>query len=257
MLRGDSVRTTFRKVSDIAWGRVLGLLLRFSGGDVQVAVDGNFNHRHLKSAGDCPEFYTPQYVLSKEQIDEVGKRIEKLRKTPAKVRRPVVPDEAVNERESSHTAGSGSNSKTNMEKFDDGGQMALVCRHDIPLFLANIDTPGEQQKYAVALIEHLYFLLPPDSTAVVLYDVGCVLDRSLQMVSIHVYFPATPIFTGTACSMISCQLPLWTDSSSLPVPCMLMPTSGPASSFTIPDYVSGLVLPMEKELSVCGRDYGS
>lgn len=70
-----------------------------------------------------------------------------------------------------------------MEKFDDGGQMALVCRHDIPLFLANIDTPGEQQKYSVALFEHLFSLLPSCATVVGLYDVGCVLDRSLQLVS--------------------------------------------------------------------------
>ena len=154
-----------------------------SGADIQVAIDGNFNHRHLRSAGECPSFYIPQYVISKEQVDAVGDRIDKLRKRPPKVRQPVVPDDAVDECESSHTAGSGSNSKTNMEKFDDGGQMALVCRHDIPLFLANIDTPGEQQKYAVALIEHLFSLLPPEASAQVLYDVGCVLDRTLQLVS--------------------------------------------------------------------------
>ncbi|KAF8219110.1 hypothetical protein L208DRAFT_1383114 [Tricholoma matsutake] len=64
----------------------------------------------------------------------------------------------------------GSNSKMNMEKFDDGGQMALVCRHDIPLFFANIDTPGEQQN-----------LLPPEASTQVLYDVGCLLDRTLQL----------------------------------------------------------------------------
>lgn len=72
-----------------------------------------------------------------------------------------------------------------MEKFDDGGVMALVCRHDIPLFFANIDTPGEQQKYAVALLEHLFSLIPPWATVGALYDVGCVLDRSLQIVSAY------------------------------------------------------------------------
>ena len=61
--------------------------------------------------------------------------------------------------------------------------MALVCRHDIPIFFANIDTPGEQQKYAVALIEHLVGLLPESATLLVLYDIGCVLERSLQNVS--------------------------------------------------------------------------
>lgn len=122
-------------------------------------------------------------MLSKEQIDAVGHRIEAIRKKPPKCRKPIVPDEAVDSCQASHTSGSGSNTKTNMDRFDDGGVMALVCRHDIPLFLANIDTPGEQQKYGVALIEHLFGLLPPEATVATLYDVGCVLERSLQLVS--------------------------------------------------------------------------
>ncbi|KAJ7582135.1 hypothetical protein C8J56DRAFT_1005953 [Mycena floridula] len=58
--------------------------------------------------------------------------------------------------------------------------MALVCHHDIPLFLANIDTPGEQQKYTIALLEMLFNLIPLMATVVALYDIGCVLDRSLK-----------------------------------------------------------------------------
>ena len=60
--------------------------------------------------------------------------------------------------------------------------MALVCRHDIVLFLANVDTAGEQQKYSVALIEHLFSHLPGQATVAVYYDIGCVLDRSLHKV---------------------------------------------------------------------------
>lgn len=122
-------------------------------------------------------------MLSKEKVDAVGDRIERLRKTSPRARVPTVPDAAVDECESSHTAGSGSKSKTNMDRFDDSGMMALVCRHDIPLFFANIDTPGEQQKYAVTLIEHIFSLLPPNATVALLYDVGCVLDRSLELVN--------------------------------------------------------------------------
>ncbi|KAG6819938.1 hypothetical protein H0H93_007262 [Arthromyces matolae] len=154
------------------------------GGDMHVCIDGNFNHRHLKSSGDCPPFYEPEYMLPKHFVDEVGLHIESVRKRKPKARKPVVPDEAINQCESMHIAGSGSNAKTNMEKFDDGGVMALVCRHDIPLFLANIDTPGEQQKYAVALIKHLFTFLPPNAVVSVLYDVGCVLDRSCQLYEI-------------------------------------------------------------------------
>lgn len=71
-----------------------------------------------------------------------------------------------------------------MDKFDNGGQMVLVCHYDIPLLLANIDMLEEQQKYAVVLLEHLYDLLPPQATVGALYDVGCVLGCSLQLVSL-------------------------------------------------------------------------
>ena len=42
--------------------------------------------------------------------------------------------------------------------------------------------PGEQQKYSITLIDHLFSLLPSQANVVVLYDVGCVLDWSLSKV---------------------------------------------------------------------------
>ena len=60
--------------------------------------------------------------------------------------------------------------------------MAMVCRHDKPLFLASITTAGEGQMYAVALIRHLFSLLPKIAHVTVFYDIGCVLDRSLHKV---------------------------------------------------------------------------
>jgi hypothetical protein len=132
-----------------------------SSGDIEVSKDGIFNHCHLQLAGECPHFYNPEYFISKQQVNTVGAQIECLCKKTPWPHKYVVPDEAIDECASSHTAGSGSNSKTNMEKFDDGSIMALVCHHDILLFFANIDTPGKQQKYAVTLLEHLFSLIPP------------------------------------------------------------------------------------------------
>ena len=60
-----------------------------------------------------------------------------------------------------------------------------------PCFFANIDTPGEQQKYAVALLEHLFSLIPTCATVVSLYDIGCVLDRSLHLVSTRSFLVGT------------------------------------------------------------------
>ena len=93
-----------------------------------------------------------------------------------------MPDEAIDQCETSYEATDGKKQKTAMDSFDDTGVMALICRHDIPLFFANIDTPGEQQKYSIALIEHLFSLIPFEANVVILYDIGCVLARSLMKV---------------------------------------------------------------------------
>ncbi|KAL4263554.1 peptidase C48 family protein [Pleurotus pulmonarius] len=154
------------------------------GGDFHVAVDGNFHHRHRRSAGDGCEFHAPEYFLSKEYVDTVGARIHKARKSPKKVTKAIVPNEAVDQCQQSHDAANDNKAKSNAEQFDDHGCSALVCRHGAPLFTANIDTPGEQQKYAVALIQYLFQKIPKNATVLVLYDVGCVLDRSLQLYDI-------------------------------------------------------------------------
>ena len=81
--------------------------------------------------------------------------------------------------------------KAAIDSFNDTGIMALICCHDIRLFLANIDTPGEQQKYSVALIKHLFSLIPFEANIVILYDIGCVLAQSLTKVHMK------PLFVGS------------------------------------------------------------
>ena len=115
-------------------------------------------------------------------MDSVGTRIEQARKKAPRSHACEVPDAALDECEKSFEAADEQKAKTHGVKFDDTGLMALVCRHDIVLFLANVDTPGEQQKYGVALVEHLMSFLPREATVAVFYDIGCVLDRSLHLV---------------------------------------------------------------------------
>ncbi|KAG1888274.1 hypothetical protein F4604DRAFT_1877402 [Suillus subluteus] len=118
------------------------------------------------------------------QVDNVGQHILSQRKRAPKIHTSLVPDEAIDQCEYSYEAVDGKKQKAAMDSFDDTGIMALICRHDIPLFVANIDSPGEQQKYAVALIEHLFSLLLQEATIITLYDVGCVLSRSLSQYDI-------------------------------------------------------------------------
>ncbi|KAG2159666.1 uncharacterized protein EDB93DRAFT_1065627, partial [Suillus bovinus] len=88
-------------------------------------------------------------------------------------------DEAVDQCETAYKAADGKKQKAARDNFNYTGIMALICRHDIPLFFANIDSPGEQQKYSVALLQHLFSLLLHEATVVALYDIGCVLAHSL------------------------------------------------------------------------------
>ncbi|KAI1784417.1 hypothetical protein LXA43DRAFT_1066776 [Ganoderma leucocontextum] len=136
--------------------------------------------RHNLAAGDSPWFYEPKYFLSKEQVDRMGDRITAARSKGPRAYKNHVPESALDECEKSYEAANEKKDKTSSTKFDDTGLMALVCRHDIVIFLANVDTPGEQQKFGVALIEHLFSHVPKRATVVVYYDIGCVLDRSLH-----------------------------------------------------------------------------
>ena len=105
------------------------------------------------------------------------------RKQGSKARTTEVPDKVIDACESSHHATKGGQQQ-GTDQFDDYSIMSIVCCHDVPLFFANIDTPGEQQKYMVALVEHVMTMVPSQATVAVLYDIGCVVDRSLQLVSI-------------------------------------------------------------------------
>lgn len=197
-----------------------------SGGDIHVSTDGNRHHRRLKSAGEGPAFYTAKHFVSKEFVDQVGDEIAAARKRKPKATTPKVPNEAIDECEKSHYAAKDDHKGTDF--FDDQGIMSLVCRHDVPLFVANVDTPGEEQKYAVALIKHLCSLLPPTANITVLYDIGCVLDRSLELVGCYMQSMNLPL---TFSSMISYPSRLQRAFALPSQPCTPMDISGRVRSF--------------------------
>ena len=116
----------------------------------------------------------------------MGEAIIRAQQSPTKRKnsKRKVPDKAIDGCKQAYKVADGDKKKATMgnTRYDDYGWMSLVCCHDIPFFFANIDTPGEQQKYAIALI--LWFIkhIPKNSTASILYDVTCVVDHSVQKV---------------------------------------------------------------------------
>ncbi|PPQ73357.1 hypothetical protein CVT26_015449 [Gymnopilus dilepis] len=162
----------------VTFGRSL-----LDGGDFHICTDGNFHHRHLMMAGSGIPFHKPKHFIPQEFVEKVGEQILAARKRPKRSRKKPVPDVAIDECERSHRAAAGEKKSSNAadDRYDDRGYMSLVCRHDIPLFFANIDTPGEQQKFSIALILWFFLRVPPHATASVFYDVGCVLERSIEL----------------------------------------------------------------------------
>ncbi|KAJ7871711.1 hypothetical protein B0H14DRAFT_2502920 [Mycena olivaceomarginata] len=158
------------------WGRPLE-----DGGDVQLGADGCFSYRHIRRAGDGPISYDPSYFLSKEKVDRAGDRIvEARKKKPAKLK-SLIPQDVLDACNDSFDAANEKKQKVDPKYHDASGVFVLACRHSQVLFLCNIDTPGEQQKYLVALLEEMNELLPPAATILHTYDIGCVSDRSLDL----------------------------------------------------------------------------
>ncbi|KAJ7922225.1 hypothetical protein B0H13DRAFT_2411706 [Mycena leptocephala] len=162
------------------WGRSLG-------GDVQFGADGCFSYRHLQKAGDGPILYDPNLFIPKHNIDAVGKRLKEAKERPAAKTKPSVPQEVIDACQDSWDVADENKRKADPKRYDATGIFVMTCRHGQPIFLCNVDTPGEQQRYIVAMLEEVAGLLPSHATILQAYDVGCVTDHSLNL---HPIFPA-------------------------------------------------------------------
>ncbi|KAJ7881377.1 hypothetical protein B0H14DRAFT_3434081 [Mycena olivaceomarginata] len=158
------------------WGRSLR-----DGGDVQLGADGCFSYRHLRAAGDGPISYDPTYFVSKEKVAKVNNRILEARKRKSTNYKPCIPQEALDACQESWNAANEKKQKADPKYYDASGVFVLTCRHSQVIFLCDIDTPGEQQKYIVALMEEVNSHLPPQATILQAYDVGCVTDHSFNL----------------------------------------------------------------------------
>ncbi|KAJ7660339.1 hypothetical protein DFH06DRAFT_989269 [Mycena polygramma] len=158
------------------WGRPLD-----DGGDVQLGADGCFSYRHARKAGDGPISYDPSYFVSKEKVAAVADRIATARKKRPTPCKPKIPAEVLEACEASWDAANEKKKKVDPKCHDASGVFVMTCRHSQVLFLCDIDTPGEQQKYIAALLEEVNTRLPPQATIIQAYDVGCVTDHSFNL----------------------------------------------------------------------------
>lgn len=161
--------------------------------DVIVCVDGNFTQKRLKKkvdSPDAPRHHPATAFLSRELVAEMAKEVERMRAAPSTVVSSPdtandtveagmrVPTSVLDSCSHSFIAADEKREKASTQVFSDTGLMALLCRHDRVLWLANLESSGEKQHYVLALVTKLFKNLPACATVGLLYDIGCQLHRS-------------------------------------------------------------------------------
>jgi len=91
-------------------------------------------------------------------------------------------EEILKECQESFGAADEAQAKASTVIYVDTGLVALVCRHDRLLWLANMTTAGERQHFAFALLKKLFMHLPSTWNVGVLYDIACQVERSILKV---------------------------------------------------------------------------
>ncbi|KAJ7833920.1 hypothetical protein B0H13DRAFT_1914324 [Mycena leptocephala] len=97
-------------------------------------------------------FIRPQLFHPKHKVDAVGQRLEAAKKRPAAKAKPSVPQEVIDACQESWDAANETKRKADPKCYDASGIFVI--------FLCNVDTPGEQQRYIVAMLEEVFTLLP-------------------------------------------------------------------------------------------------
>ncbi|KIJ39770.1 hypothetical protein M422DRAFT_257364 [Sphaerobolus stellatus SS14] len=148
-----------------------------------VALDVNFAQKCLKGRVVDPPIQHPNtYFVPPTKLNEMEACIEACRKkkhsgsSNLKLR---LPEDILKDCENSFIAAQEGEAKASSVVYADTGLVALVCRHDRPLWVANMTTPGERQYYAFALLDHLFEELPDDWSVGVLYDIAGQIERSM------------------------------------------------------------------------------
>lgn len=167
---------------------------------VLLEFDGNFTQKRNSNPHDPDgfdsEIHHPDTVFITVGELEEAKRMVETKRPPkaAKADREArknaeddkvepgmkIPTSVLDECQDSFDAANEGREKASTKYFSDTGLFACLCRHDRPLFLANMTTAGEHQFYFLALLNRFMKEVPEEMTVGVLYDVACNMERSMK-----------------------------------------------------------------------------
>lgn len=148
-------------------------------------------HRRWANVGQDPKLVNIQDLrlfLTEDELQSAREHVETARSASTSGSRRTssdVPSGVLDECRDSHRAAQEKADSDDNGKYASKGLVAMVCRHDIPLFLCDMKTPGERQYFAIALIRKLASCLPDTATIGILYDIACQTDRSMALVRVY------------------------------------------------------------------------
>ena len=171
--------------------------------DVIIALDGNFQHRRFAHVKDDPRILLEEdhyNWITDTEIAEAKEYIQVHRSRPDmdhhQKASSQVPRHILDECKKSYQASQERDQDPDISIYDSKGVMAIVCRHDIPLFIADIKTLGEPRYYAIALLRKIASELPPTATIGVMYDIADQLHQSIAKVMVMIPDKYIPILTS-------------------------------------------------------------
>lgn len=170
--------------------------------DVIVCLDACFTQKRRNpvrgKTHDPPLVHPLSVFLTQDELDEAERLVNAAR--PSRQARPhndpppndsgnavdsvepgmKVPKSTLDGCQDSFKAADEKRTKASTTFFADTGLMALLCRHDRVLYLANMKTAGERQYFAIALLLRFFKSLPANLSVGVMYDIACQLERSCR-----------------------------------------------------------------------------
>ncbi|KAG6809758.1 hypothetical protein H0H92_014854 [Tricholoma furcatifolium] len=170
--------------------------------DAIICIDACFTQKHNRQLPDPPLIHPRSVFIPEDHIQATARYVDSLRSSnpishprdKKKKRLDIPNDDDIYENsdhgtlrvpksvldgcEDSFTAADSRRVKASTQFFDETALMAILCRHDVVLFIASMRSAGEKQHYAIALVETLFQHLPHDFHIGLLYDIGCQLERS-------------------------------------------------------------------------------
>ena len=158
-------------------------------------MDGNFQHRRYNHVKEDPKILSSDddfNWITESEVNAAKDHVEQCRRDGNAVnsqRSKTVPERILDECEKSFKASQEKMHEPGDAMYDSKGVMALVCRHDIPLFILDIKSLGEPRYYAIALLRKLASHLPETATIGVMYDIAEQLHRSIAKVTLFAINP--------------------------------------------------------------------